>query len=67
LITNDFKIKSRGKQEIFTYSVDFVEGASTGGAGAEAAAKEKQMETQESLTTMSTSSFGQAKSGPETF
>jgi len=53
---------------IQTYSVDFLEGSGGSGSSGLAIGKEKMLESQESLsTTMSFSSTGQGKSGPETF
>jgi hypothetical protein len=68
LITNDFKIKSRGDQLIHTYSVDFLEALGGSGSQGLATGKGQQIESQESLsTTLSFSSAGQGKGGPETF
>jgi hypothetical protein len=33
LITNNFKIKSKNQGVIYTYKVDFLEGAGSGGGG----------------------------------
>lgn len=65
VITNDFKIKSRSSQMIYTYSVDFIEGAT--GAGAGLAGKEKSVsEAEEVYSTVSGSTQG-GLGGLETF
>lgn len=63
MITNDFKIKSKSKGFIYTYSVDFLEAGQVAGASSFKTVKEQE----EALAVKSSSNQQPGKGALETF